>query len=213
MILLRFLCILIGYAFGLIQTPYLIGRLHHVDIRKMGSGNAGSTNVLRTFGTKAGLLALFVDALKCFVAVVLVGRLVRESGGQILPLLKMYAAAGCILGHNYPFYLGFKGGKGVAASLGMTLAIDWRVCAIHMIVFFIIFFTTHYVSLASLAAYLTGFTLIVVFGALGFYGMAFWPTVEMDIIMTLLTIQAVTKHKNNIRRLMDGTERKTYMGK
>ena len=208
----RLICLGIGYLFGLFQTSYFVGRAHHIDIRKVGSGNAGSTNTLRVLGRKAGLLVLLGDVMKCVIAILLAGYLFREKGREILPLLKMYTAAGCVLGHNYPFYLGFKGGKGIAASLGMMIAIDWRVTCILMTVFLIIFFTTHYVSLGSIFAYFTGLAGIVIFGALGFYGMDLAHTIEMDVIMALLTLQAIVKHRENIKRLMAGTERKTYLG-
>ena len=107
----RIICVLIGYAFGLLQTGYIYGKLHHIDIRKLGSGNAGTTNALRTLGWKAGLVTFLGDCFKCVAAVVVATLLYRESHTEMLPLLAMYAGAGAVLGHNYPFYLGFKGGK------------------------------------------------------------------------------------------------------
>ncbi|MBR2527522.1 MAG: glycerol-3-phosphate 1-O-acyltransferase PlsY [Blautia sp.] len=208
----RFICLIIGYAFGLFQTSYIIGKAHHIDIREVGSGNAGSTNTLRTFGTKAGLLTLLLDMLKCLLAVGTVHFLFQKSGHDILPLLKIYASAGCILGHNYPFYLNFRGGKGIAASCGMILALDWRLFFTVMPLFFLIFFTTHYVSLASLISYAFAFLVLTFFGALGWYGMNLAHTIEMDVVMLCLVLLAVFKHRENIRRLMTGTERKTYLG-
>lgn len=117
----RIICLLIGYAFGLFQTAYIYGRLHGIDIRNYGSGNAGTTNTLRVFGTKAGLLVLVGDIMKCILAVVLVSCLFGSSHPEMVYLLKLYAAMGAIVGHNFPFYLKFKGGKGIAATAGLIL--------------------------------------------------------------------------------------------
>ena len=93
----------IGYVCGLFQTSYIIGRLYKTDIREHGSGNAGTTNALRTFGKKAGAMTLLGDCLKCVAAIFLVKLFLGKTYGDILPLLTVYAAAGCILGHNFPF--------------------------------------------------------------------------------------------------------------
>ena len=167
----RLICIAIGYACGLFQTAYILGKIYHIDIRKQGSGNLGSTNVLRTLGKKAGALNLLCDCLKCIAAILIVRAIFGNSYGDILPLLSLYAAAGCILGHNFPFYLNFKGGKGVAASVGLVIAFDWRIFIICAIVFFGLFFLTHYVSLCSVSAYLAAFISMIVFGQMGSYHM------------------------------------------
>lgn len=119
----RIVCILIGYIFGLFQTGYLYGRMNHVDIRKMGSGNAGSTNALRTLGVKAGVCTFLGDSFKCIFAVLAVRLIFGGNYGEILPLLSIYAGLGAVLGHNFPFYLGFKGGKGIAAMAGLLAAL------------------------------------------------------------------------------------------
>lgn len=118
----RIYCLLIGYAFGLFQTAYIYGRLHGIDIRNYGSGNAGTTNTLRVFGTKASLLVLLGDIMKCILAVVITGAAFGNSHPDMIYLLKMYTAAGAIIGHNFPFYLKFKGGKGIAATAGLILS-------------------------------------------------------------------------------------------
>ena len=104
----RIACLFIGYLFGMFQTSYLIGKYHHMDIRQYGSGNAGTTNTLRVLGTKAGLIVLAGDILKCILAIAAV-RLLFAGGvhEDMYYLLAMYAALGAILGHDYPFYLGF----------------------------------------------------------------------------------------------------------
>ena len=118
----RLVSVVIGYVFGLLQTGYLYGKIHHVDIRKQGSGNAGTTNALRTMGWKAGVVTLLGDAFKCVFAVLLVRFLYKGSHGDMLPLLSMYAGMGAVLGHNYPFYMKFKGGKGIATTAGLLLS-------------------------------------------------------------------------------------------
>ena len=116
--MIRLVCLLIGYVFGLFQTAYIIGKAHGIDIRNYGSGNSGTTNMMRTMGTKAGLLTFAGDCLKCMFAVALVRALFSAKYPDIMPLLVFYTAAGVILGHNYPFYLNFRGGKGIAATAG-----------------------------------------------------------------------------------------------
>ena len=106
----RLICVAIGYAFGLIQSGYLYGRINHIDIRQHGSGNAGSTNVLRVMGTKAGAVVFLGDFFKAVAAICLV-RVLFASGSDSVDLLALYAGLGVTLGHNFPFYLRFKGGK------------------------------------------------------------------------------------------------------
>ena len=151
--MVRLWCILIGYVFGLFQTSYLYGRMHGIDIREHGSGNAGTTNMMRTLGRKAGLLTFAGDCLKCILAVTVVRICFGKEYPQIVPLLEIYAAAGTILGHNFPFYLGFKGGKGIAATAGLVLSFNWIMAICGIITFFTAFFVTHYVSLGSLLVY------------------------------------------------------------
>ena len=97
----RIICLVIGYVFGLFQTAYIYGKLHGIDIRNYGSGNAGTTNTLRVLGTKAGLIVLFVDILKCILAIVVTGLLFGKNHPETIYLLKLYAAMGAILGHNF----------------------------------------------------------------------------------------------------------------
>ncbi len=209
----RLICLAIGYVCGLFQTSYIIGRMHKTDIREHGSGNAGTTNALRTFGRKAGALTLLGDCLKCIIAMVIVRLLFRNSYGDILPLLSLYGAAGCILGHNFPFYLNFKGGKGIAASVGLIITFDWRIFLICVVVFFGLFFATHYVSLCSICAYLTAFVLVIILGQMDSYGMDRGHMTELYLLMAALTALALFKHRANIGRLLKGTESKVYLGK
>ena len=207
----RLICILIGYIFGLFQTSYIIGKMHKTDIREHGSGNAGTTNALRTFGKKAGAMTLLGDCLKCVLAIMIVRIIYGDSMSSILPLLTLYAALGCILGHNFPISMEFRGGKGIAASVGMIIAFDWRIFLVCAVIFFALFFTTHYVSLCSLSAYAAAFILVLVFGQMGKYGMDQPHTIELYIVMAVLTGMAFYRHRANIGRLIHGTEAKVFL--
>jgi len=207
----RVICLLIGYVFGLFQTAYIYGRLHGIDIRNYGSGNAGTTNTLRVFGTKAGLLVLVGDIMKCILAVVITGVIFGSSHTDMIYLLKMYTAAGAIIGHNFPFYLKFKGGKGIAATAGLILSFHPYLIPMGIILFFGAFFITHYVSLGSLLVY-AGFLIeTIILGQMGVFGMSQPLLNEMYVILALLTVMAFWKHRENIERLLSGTERKTYL--
>lgn len=209
--MVRVICLLIGYVFGLFQTAYIYGRLHGIDIRNYGSGNAGTTNTLRVFGTKAGLLVLVGDIMKCILAVVLTGVIFGSSHTDMIYLLKMYTAAGAIIGHNFPFYLKFKGGKGIAATAGLILSFHPYLIPMGIVLFFGAFFITHYVSLGSLLVY-AGFLIeTIILGQMGVFGMTQTLLNEMYVILALLTAMAFWKHRENIKRLLGGTERKTYL--
>lgn len=209
----RLISILIGYVFGLFQTSYIIGKMYKTDIREHGSGNAGTTNALRTFGKKAGAITLLGDCLKCVLAIVAVRLIFAGRETEMMPLLYIYAAAGCILGHNFPITLGFRGGKGIAASVGFLIAFDWRMFVICAVVFLALFFTTHYVSLCSLTTYMTALIALIVIGETGGYGMDRMHTTEMYLVMTALTVLAFWRHRANIVRLSKGTESKVFLSK
>ena len=210
----RFICLLIGYAFGLIQTGYIYGKMKGVDIRKEGSGNAGSTNALRTMGIKAGLVTLLGDCFKCVFAVVTVYLIYGKTYADIFPLLAMYAGMGAVLGHNYPFYLNFKGGKGIAATAGLILSTTnvWMVL-ICLFAFLGIVAVTRYVSLGSLAVVIIYMIEVVVYGQMGGFGVKLPYLYEMYGIAAFLMLSAFYKHKANIVRLMNGTENKISIGK
>lgn len=210
---IRVICLAVGYLFGLFQTSYIIGKRHGIDIREHGSGNAGTTNMMRTMGTKAGLLTFLGDCLKCVAAVLLIRFTVGKSHQDILPLLELYAAAGVILGHNFPFYLHFKGGKGIAATAGLVLSFHPVMTVLGIITFFSVFFTTHYVSLGSLLVYVGIMIEIVVLGQMGQFHMSQRDLNEMYVLAFLLAVLAFWKHRGNIQRLLTGTERKTYLTK
>ena len=209
----RVICLLIGYVFGLFQTSYIIGKLQHDDIREHGSGNAGSTNALRVYGAKAGFISLAGDALKCILAILLVTVVFGDRYAGHIALLKMYTGAGVILGHNYPFYLNFHGGKGIASTLGLVLAFDPILALPAMLVFLGIVFATKYVSLGSLSAYLVVFVSLIISGQAGRYHMEQSYLTEMYILFGLLTALAFFRHRKNIVRLINGTESKVTLKK
>ena len=212
--MVRVICLLIGYIFGLFQTAYFYGKAHGIDIRQHGSGNSGTTNALRVLGTKAGLIVFAGDCLKCMAAVWLVRLLFGESYHNIIYLLCLYTGAGAILGHNYPFYMNFKGGKGIAATAGMVLSFHPYFIITGVLLFFVPFFTTHYVSLGSLLVYAGLMIQLVIFGQMGFFAeMTQGQLIEMYIVFGFLLVLAYWKHRENIKRLIHGNERKTYLFK
>ena len=214
MLLARVLCIIIGYIFGLFQTAFFYGKAHGIDIREHGSGNSGTTNALRVLGTKAGLIVFAGDCLKCIFAVVLTKCIFAGSYPEAEYLLALYTAAGTILGHNFPFYMGFKGGKGIAATAGLILAFHPYFIPMGVILFFGTFAITHYVSLGSLLIY-AGFVIeMIICGQLGvFTGASQGILFEMYAVALFLAIMAYWRHRENIVRLMKGEERKTYLFK
>lgn len=209
----RIICLAVGYACGLFQTSYIYGKKNGIDIREHGSGNAGTTNALRTLGKKAGALTLLGDCLKCVVAVVIARLLFGTHQGTDLLALELYAGAGCVLGHNFPFYLKFKGGKGVAASAGLLLAFDIRIFPICAVLFFGTFFLTHYVSLSSLLAYLGFFVSVLIFGQTGMLDCTQPVLFEVYVLSAALTALAYWRHRQNIERLIHGNENKIFLGK
>lgn len=204
----RIICIVIGYVFGLFQTGYIYGRLHHVDIRQYGSGNAGTTNALRVLGKKAGIITYAGDCLKAVLAGILVRLLFKESHPDMLSLLVLYSGLGTILGHNFPFYLKFKGGKGIAATSGMVLAFDWRLALCICAVFILVTALTRYVSLASLIMMTVFLLLLILGGQTGQYGLSPAHLYEVYALGTVMTLLAFYKHRANIVRLLKGTESK-----
>jgi len=194
-------CILMGYLFGCFTTGYFVGKFNHINIREEGSGNSGATNALRTMGIRAGLVTFSGDLLKAFIPVLLV-RFVF-SGQDDWMLNCLYTGLGVVLGHNFPFWCKFKGGKGIAVTSAVIVALaDWRVTLIGLIIFIAIVYYTRYVSLGSLivAWYIPINTII------------FWRHdsnfIHMLIVSLCFTVLAYVRHWPNIKRLLKGTESK-----
>ena len=195
--LVYLIIIITAYLLGNISTSYIVAkRLAGVDIRTQGSGNAGSTNVLRILGKKAGALTFIGDVLKGLIAV-LIARFIAYGVNLDNTTCAYIAVVAVVLGHNYPVFLGFKGGKGVATSLGSMLGMNPLVALLCLGFFIIIVAITKYVSLGSIL------------------GIGLSPIIMMinhnnkGVLVTLfLTISVVITHKENIKRLLNGTERK-----
>ncbi|MCR5719944.1 MAG: glycerol-3-phosphate 1-O-acyltransferase PlsY [Lachnospiraceae bacterium] len=215
--LFRICFIVIGYFFGLIQTAFIYGKLHGIDIREHGSGNAGTTNTLRVLGTKAGLVVFFGDSFKCILAILVTVALFQSKCDIHKLLIGAYTATGVIFGHNFPFYMNFKGGKGIAATAGLIISF-WILTGniwffiIGNLAFFGVFFITHYVSLGSLVLYITFFVMCLVMGTMGlFEGISSVQLTEMYIVIIVLLVMAFWRHRSNIKKLIKGEERKTYL--
>ncbi len=202
----RIICLLIGYVFGLFQTGYFYGLTKHIDIRKYGSGNAGTTNTLRTLGWKAGIITFFGDCLKCVAAVMLVRFIFKEN--EFVSLFAMYAGMGVVLGHNYPVYMNFKGGKGIAATAGLILATNPIMFLIVAVIFAAIVLTTRYVSLGSLVVMVVFMIEVVVYGQMGGFALTGAALYEIYAIALFLAVLGFVRHKANIKRLLSGTENK-----
>ena len=195
--LVYLIIIITAYLLGNISPSYILAkRLAGVDIRTQGSGNAGSTNVLRTLGKKAGALTFIGDVLKGLIAV-LIARFIAYGANLDDTTCAYIAVVAVVLGHNYPVFLGFKGGKGVATSLGSMLGMNPLVALLCLGFFIIIVAITKYVSLGSML------------------GIGLSPVIMMinhntkGVLVTLfLTISVAITHKENIKRLLNGTERK-----
>ena len=213
----RIICILIGYVFGMFQTSYFYGKVKGIDIREHGSGNAGTTNTLRTLGKKAGLIVFAVDILKCMIAVFICYAIFKNQYPESAYLIKLYAGFGTILGHNFPVYLKFKGGKGMACTAGLMFSFDPWFTLVGLIVFFGIFFTTHYVSLGSLMVYPYILIMEIILGINGYFAFKCGCTtpilVEMCILTAVLLVLTTFMHRTNIQRLLTHSERKTYLTK
>ena len=213
----RLWCFFIGYALGLIQTAYIVGKCKGVDIRNYGSGNSGTTNALRVLGTKAGLIVFAGDMLKAIITVLIIRFTFAQTYPDIRFQLIIYGGAGCVLAHDFPFYMHFKGGKGIAATGGMILAFHGSFFFPGLAYFFIPFLLTHYVSLGSLILYAGFFIQLVVTGQMNLFGiydgMPQAAKTEMYIIAFFLMLLAYWQHRSNIVRLIKGEERKTYLGK
>ena len=210
----RILSVVIGYAFGLIQTAYFYSRSKGVDIRKVGSGNAGSTNVARALGNGSGLIVFACDVAKCCAAILICRLLFAHSPAEAR-LVTLWAGAGCTLGHDYPFYLNYRGGKGIACMAGIALMFSIPVWAVTWLTFIAVHLASNYVSLGSLCGSAAFFLSITVSAVAGAFGLNSAHGVEVCIIAFLLSALAFWQHRTNIGRLVKGTESKkgSFIGK
>lgn len=194
------LCFLAGYAFGNLQTAFFIGKAHGIDIRNYGSGNAGTTNAMRTLGRKSGSLVFIGDLLKVLIP----GSILRYAifpGEPYVILLCEILGFGAVLGHCYPFWMQFHGGKGIAVTAGAMVCVDWRLLAF-VPVFAAIVYLTKYVSVGSLFVVVLFPTYI----AIVYHGHPYY--LWMVAVGLLYTVSGFFMHRANIVRLLHGTENK-----
>ncbi len=207
----RVLCLVMGYVFGLFQTGYLYGKINHIDIRNYGSGNSGTTNALRVLGKKAGLIVFAGDFLKTVFACLAARLIFQESPDTDLYVL--YAGLGVVLGHNFPCYLKFKGGKGIASMAGILVSMDWRVTLVCAALFLGAVIITRYVSLGSILVVISFFIQMLIYGTRGDYRVSGERLMEFFAVSFVLMAMAIWRHKTNIKRLLSGTENKLWGGK
>ncbi|HHV46064.1 MAG TPA: glycerol-3-phosphate 1-O-acyltransferase PlsY [Tissierellia bacterium] len=183
---------IIAYIIGSFSSSYVLGRvLKKADIRDYGSGNAGATNAVRVFGKKIGVLAFILDVLKGVLAVYIGNRLLGYDG-------KLIAGFFAVAGHNWPVFLKFKGGKGIATSFGILLSIHWPTAVSILMVFIAVAVISRYISLSSIASAIVA--PVAVFIVKKPFDMKFF------IMTLLLAILAIYRHRENIKRLMEGKE-------
>ncbi len=197
------LCLAVGYFCGCISSGYFVGRFYKTDIRTMGSGNAGTTNVLRNFGVVPAAVTFVGDLLKAVIPLLVIRFCIAPPGGWYL--LCLYCGLGVVLGHNYPFYLGFKGGKGIAVTSAVVLSAAQPVMIpAGLIIFITAVALTRYVSVGSLlvAWYIPANTFL-------FYS-ADRQFAHMMAISLLFTVLAYFQHRQNIVRLLHGEENKLW---
>lgn len=213
------LTFVIAYLLGSINTAVIVTRIFTKggDIRKMGSGNAGFTNVLRSVGKFPAILTIVCDLLKSVLAVLIGGFVFAFiSAGNpdteaIVRIGKYICGFFCILGHSYPAYFGFKGGKGIVTAAGMMLVADWRVFVMIVATFLIVFIFSKIISLSSItcAALFPVYTFLMCFFVdylwLGFKG---WYVLACVVTAFLIGFFVIIKHASNIGRLLRGEEKK-----
>ncbi len=199
---------LIAYAIGSVNFSVIISKkMAGFDVREKGSGNAGSTNVLRTVGKKAAIITLVCDILKGVVAILialLVGLIAGESASKAI--LVETAALAVVLGHTFPVFFGFRGGKGVATSLGIILLVNWKIGLICLVFALALMALTRMVSLGSISA-------SVLFAVLTmFITDSYVAGIEHDfsfvVFGVLLAAFVIFNHRSNLKRILNGTENK-----
>jgi glycerol-3-phosphate acyltransferase PlsY len=185
--------IILSYLIGAIPFGLLFTRwFSHIDVRTVGSGNIGATNVLRAAGKKAALLTLLADCLKGLLPVLAIRLLLNDD------FTSMLSGAAALLGHTFPVYLGFKGGKGVATSFGVALALTPLAALFSLITWAVAAFIWRYSSLAALTA----------FALYPLYTFTLYPSQDLRLLSLFLFGMIYAKHRENIKRLIVGTESK-----
>jgi len=194
------ICLLAGYACGNLQTAFFIGKAHGIDIRRYGSGNAGTTNAMRTLGRRSGSLVFIGDLLKVLIPGLIL-RLFIFPGEPYTILLCEVLGFGAVIGHCFPFWMQFHGGKGIAVTAGAMICVDWRL-VLFATVFALIVYLTKYVSVGSLFVVI----LFPTYMAIVYRGEEYY--IAMICVALLYTASGIYMHRANIRRLLRGTENK-----
>ena len=205
--------LLVGYGFGSFSTGYVVGKMSGHNIQSEGSGNIGTTNALRTMGAKGGALTFAGDLLKAFIPTLLIRFVFCPNmgyGPEMTYLMTMVIGLGVVIGHNFPFYLHFKGGKGIAVSAAVIVASSsnsitgWIMIGIGLALFILVVAITRYVSLGSLIV-VWYFPVYVMLQYRDIGNPMFIGLLALALVFTLL---AYVKHAGNIKRLINHTERK-----
>lgn len=214
MIVLKIVSIVvISYLLGSLNFSIIVSRrCFHKDIRENGSHNAGATNMLRTNGKKYAVLTFLGDVFKLFVAILIAYLIIGKNDfSSNAYLFKSIAGLACVIGHMYPCFFSFKGGKGVSVCAGMVLAIDWRIALILLVIFALVVLATKYVSLGSIIIAICYPVLTYIFFNPNNLNLGATPISEKwiaTIIAIVFTLIVVIKHSENIKRLFNGTESK-----
>ncbi len=207
------LTVILAYLLGSISFAIIFSKIFmKKDVRELGSGNAGTTNIMRTGGAKLGALTFLCDVLKGFVACLLgklVFKYVFENGDEWAVYGAFLCGLACMLGHVFPIFFQFKGGKGIATSVGIFAICCYPAIIIGLIVFALGVYFTKIVSISSIAAAVTVVSFTMVFHFINKPAL-FWPQAILAILMGILVI---VKHGENIKRLINGTEKKLTIGK
>jgi glycerol-3-phosphate acyltransferase PlsY len=201
-ILKIFAALMLGYLIGSLNTSVIVGKIYGKDIRSHGSKNAGLTNALRVLGKPAAVLVLAGDISKGIVACLIgLGLGVYVYSGEAKDCVSLLAAgAGAVIGHNWPVYFGFKGGKGALTGVAVLFMFDWVVALICLGFFAIVVASTRYVSLGTICA-------AMLFVAISFVPV-FGHTIYFQIFALVMAFIVISKHNQNVRRLLSGTENK-----
>ena len=201
-ILKLFVALVFGYLLGSLNTAVIVGKIYDRDIRSYGSKSAGLTNTLRTLGKSAAMFVLIGDILKgiiaCYIGLLL--GVYFYSGGAMDSLSLLVAGAGAVIGHNWPIYFSFKGGKGALTAVAVLFMIDWVMALLCLAFFVTIIALTRYVSLGTILAttLISAISFIPVFG----------HTLYFNIFVCLMALMVIFRHRENIQRLLSGTENK-----
>ena len=198
-----------AYAIGSLPTAIWYGQAFHgIDVRDYGSGNAGATNTFRVLGSKPGIIVLLIDAFKGWTATILSFILIHNTNihEKYIPLYGMLFGALAVVGHIFPIFANFRGGKGVATSIGMVFGINPELALICLIIFLVVFITTNYVSLGSITAAFAYPLLLL--------SPRFLPEQHFMVILGFFMFAVVVlMHQKNIVRLLNGEESKIHLFK